>query len=900
MHLTASAERATRENRQEQYLHVLAESSRILVSSLDLGETLGRVATLVVPSIADWCSIDVFKEGVIRNVAVHHVDPAKVELARRLQREYPPDLEATTGVAAVIRSGRAECYPEITEDVLDRAGVTGERRDLVRALGLRSAIVAPLRARGETLGALTLVSTAADRRYDDLDVGFAEDFAQRVAMAVDNARLHAEQADALAAADEARLQLERLQRVTEALSEAVTRTDVARALVREGLVALRAQAGAVYEVAAAGELEALESAGEPEPNDIALSGTSDTSALLEAVRTRQPVVTAADALGAADPSWSPGGGRDAVTLTVPLLSTDEPIGALHMAFRPPRGLDDRDLSLARTLARHCTQALERARLYEAESHARERAERLTARLRRLQTVVDATFLGGSLEHLIHELIERLREALGSDTVSLLTVDEEDALVVRDAVGFDGPIETRVAFGAGFAGRIAETQTSLVVPDVSKITLVSRYHHAAGIVSLAGEPLTVDGRTIGVLEVGSRTPREFDREDLVLLRLVANRAAVVIERARIHEREHEIAEILQRSLLPERLPDIEGIESTARYVAGSVGVTVGGDWYDVFELADGSVGIVVGDVVGHGVRAATAMSRLRNALRAYASEGFRPADTLARLNRLACESGDEIFATVVYALVTPSRTHLCLSSAGHPPPLLRQPDGDVRLLEGGRSLPIGATRDTEYPQLELTVAPGSDLVLYTDGLVERRGESIDVGIARLMDLVGRADGPIDRLADQVISALETASHTDDVALVAIRLERVTSPRLTLRLPVELAALAPMRSSLRTWLERHGAAADEVFDILVAVNEACSNAMEHPLARRDPEVALEAEVVEGQVSIVIRDGGRWRAARPGGDRGRGLDLMRTLVEGVEVTPSSEGTSVRLQRRLRSASE
>ena len=570
---------------------------------------------------------------------------------------------------------------------------------------------------------------------------------------------------------------------------------------------------------------------------------------------------------------------------------------MHIAFRNPRTFEPEDLAFAQTLARQCAQALERARLYEDELQAREQAERLAGRLRRLQTVVDATFASGSLGELLEQLLTRLRDAVESDTATILILDEkEQVLVTRESIGFADRVASRVPVGEGFAGQIAATQRQLVVPDLSRIETVGAQLRGSGVVSIAGVPLVADGRTIGVVHVGMRTPREFDREDVLLLRLVAQRAAVAIDRAQVHEREHRIAEILQRSLLPERLPAIEGVEAAARYVPGTVGVAVGGDWYDVFELADGSIGIVVGDVVGHGVRAAATMGRLRNVLRAYALEGLGPADVLTRLNRLACEGGDDVFATVVFVLLAPNRSRLRMASAGHPPPVLRLTDGSVLLLDGGRSLPLGATPGTGYVEAEMRIEPGSSIVLYTDGLIERRGESIDVGIARLLALVERSTTPVDELADRIVEELDFADHTDDVALVAVRLEPVSIPRLSLRFPADAEELAPVRNTLRSWLESHGAADDEIFDIVVAVNEACSNAIEHPVERDGPDVGLEAEVLDGSVSIDIRDHGRWRPAGPRNDRGRGLEFMRALMENVDVARSPDGTHVRLRRQLR----
>jgi len=317
---------------------------------------------------------------------------------------------------------------------------------------------------------------------------------------------------------------------------------------------------------------------------------------------------------------------------------------------------------------------------------------------------------------------------------------------------------------------------------------------------------------------------------------------------------------------------------------------------VFELEDGSIGIAVGDVVGHGVRAAATMGRLRHVLRAYAAEGFGPAEALTRLNRLAGQGNEETFATVVYAQVAPTRARLRIASAGHPPVLARGADGTVRELTGGRGLPIGAVAEASYTEVELDVEPDSTLVLYTDGLVERRSESIDAGIERLRRLLEDEDLSLDELADRIVERLESGDHTDDVALLAVQLEPVRAPRLSIQFPAEPKALAPMRSSLRSWLASNGAGEDEIFDILVAVNEACSNAVEHPVGRTGPEVSLDAEVAEGELTIAIRDRGAWRPAGPRGDRGRGLDFMGALMENVEVEPSAGGTTVRLTRRLR----
>lgn len=893
--------------RREREQQFLADGSAILSSSLDYEATLTRVARLAVPALADWCTVDLVTDGdAIENVAVAHVDPEKVELARRLRMEYPPEPDAATGVPAVIRSGRSALYAEITNDVLAAATVDERQIEIARELGLRSAITAPMTAGGRTFGAITFVNAESDRRYTDADLALLEEIARRAAVAVDNARLYKEQAYALNQAEDAWAQISRLQAVTAALSEAITSSEVAEVIVREGLVAFRAQAAAVVRLGSGGtELEVLASTGFP---DSVRSGWSAYSAdvecpTAEAIRTRRVVaIESSEQLAERWPHLADLQAQTGMSanITAPLLVEDKAVGVLQMSFRDARQFDDSVQALLATLARQCAQALERARLYEAEGAARAHAERLTNRMRRLQLVVDAALGSGSVDDLLHGLLERLRDAVGSDTATILVLDESgEVLRERASLGFDKLVESRVPLGQGFAGRIAATQLPAVVADISQVDVVNPNLRDSGVVSLAGVPLLVDGRTIGVLHVGTRGSHGFEREDLLLLRLAASRVAAALERAQAHEREHRIAETLQRSLLPSALPAMAGIEAAARYVPATSGVTVGGDWYDSFTLEDGSIGIAVGDVVGHGVVAAATMGRLRDVLRAYATDGLGPAETLARLNRMSCREGEDVFATLVYGVVSPSRDCLRMASAGHPPPLLRGPDGTVTRLEGGRSLPIGASADAVYQEAAVAIEAGSLLLFYTDGLVERRSESIDTGIDRLAAHIADSSAPVADVADSIIGTLADADHTDDVVLVAVAVEEARLPRFTKELPREPRSLAPMRAELRAWLESMGAEDDEIFDILVAVNEACSNAIEHPLLGPDADehlVVLEGEVMRGEVSIAVRNPGAWKPAAQRKNRGRGLELMETLMEGVEVTRLPDETTVRMHRRLR----
>ncbi len=283
-------------------------------------------------------------------------------------------------------------------------------------------------------------------------------------------------------------------------------------------------------------------------------------------------------------------------------------------------------------------------------------------------------------------------------------------------------------GRGIAGTIAETGQAVRIDDVVAAEPVSDYLRRFG-GSLLGVPLRADGRVMGVLHVTSDRRAAFEDRDLRLLALAGDRFALALERMSLYEREHETAVTLQRSVLPERMPEIDGLRLAARYVPGSTGVRVGGDWYDAIELGAGRVGIVVGDVVGKGVLAAAAMAQLRNALRVYAMDGLKPTTVLAKLNRLADTTGPS-FATVLYAIVDTTTQTCRYASAGHPPPLLVRADGSAEYLEGGRSIPIGVHADVQYSQDVVQLEPGDAIVLYTDGLVERRGSTLDEGLEQL--------------------------------------------------------------------------------------------------------------------------------------------------------------------------
>jgi serine phosphatase RsbU (regulator of sigma subunit) len=250
---------------------------------------------------------------------------------------------------------------------------------------------------------------------------------------------------------------------------------------------------------------------------------------------------------------------------------------------------------------------------------------------------------------------------------------------------------------------------------------------------------------------------------------AERAALGIRRAQLHEREHQVAVELQRGLLPKQLPAMAGLELAAHYEAA--GAEVGGDWYDAFALPGGRLGVVLGDVAGRGVPAASSMGQLRSVTRAFAlaDDGFlTPGEMLTRLNRHQLALGQTELFTVVYAIIDPGEGTISWSTAGHPPPLVRTAEGWATYLEGGEGL-MGI-EDIVYRDLRAPLAAESIVIFYTDGLIERRGESLDVGLERLADAFGSGPEVPAELCEYVIEQMRPAGRElhDDVTALLVKL------------------------------------------------------------------------------------------------------------------------------------
>lgn len=383
--------------------------------------------------------------------------------------------------------------------------------------------------------------------------------------------------------------------------------------------------------------------------------------------------------------------------------------------------------------------------------------------------------------------------------------------------------------------------------------------------------------------------------LLGLTLLLNRLGRAI--AAMAARERGVAETLQHSLLPEALPHLPGVRLAARYLPGGAGTQVGGDWYDVIPLRTGAVALVMGDVAGHDLRAASVMGQLRNALRAYIAEGLAPGEAMVRLNRLCLEQAPDEMATCLYAVLDPVAATLDVANAGHYAPIVVDEAGWAQPLEQPVCPPVGAVREANYVTVRHRLAPGSTLALFTDGLVERRGLPVTEGLLRLERLLGTPAADLDALCDGVIDGLiGTDAPADDVALLVVRPSASLGSQLRVDWPAEPACLVELRRTLERWLTEAGADEFERYDMVVACSEAATNAIEHAYGPGDArfEVECSVEPQERLVTIVVRDRGQWRSAR-GRDRGRGLQLVEGLMDQVAVVRSDSGTEVRMSRKL-----
>jgi anti-sigma regulatory factor (Ser/Thr protein kinase)/putative methionine-R-sulfoxide reductase with GAF domain len=511
------------------------------------------------------------------------------------------------------------------------------------------------------------------------------------------------------------------------------------------------------------------------------------------------------------------------------------------------------------------------------------------KLRRVQSVTDTALANLNVEDLLNELLIRVSEALQSDTAAILLLDEDRAeLVARAAKGIEEEVEqgVRIPLGKGFAGRIASEGRPVILDEVDHSNVLNPILREKGIRSLLGVPLIVQGRLIGVLHVGTLTPRKFGDEDIELLRLVADRVALAIH-VGLYERERLVTRSLQRTFLPQSLPDVRGVQFYAAYIPAA-GSGVGGDWYDVFVLPDGRVVLVVGDVVGKGLHAASVMGRLRNTVRAYAVAGFPPAEVVDGVQASMEALDPEEMATLLYAVLDPDARELTIVNAGHPPPLLMVPGSEPAFLETQRRPPLGARVGRSASAHSVRLEPGSTVLLYTDGLVELRTEPLEDRL-ELLRVTAATVADLNELAPTLLATL-AADPLDDIALLAFHLSSVVAHVCRITVPADADQLSRIRAKVRNYLSELGLPPTLQHEVVVSIGEATANAVEHAYGVGAGQVDVSLSLEGDELIASVRDQGRWRNTQEGG-RGRGLPIMQNLASSMDVHRSESGTEVRL---------
>lgn len=567
-------------------------------------------------------------------------------------------------------------------------------------------------------------------------------------------------------------------------------------------------------------------------------------------------------------------------LIAPLVINGRLLGSLALGSTARTGrLDPSDLALAEELGRRLAGVVH--------------AQQLTVRERQLQTVTAALASASTSASAAAALSDGMQEILGAARVSVYAVGDGARVVRLVHQGGDPlPVFTDLPVlraNTPPAIRAATRGEAVWVPDRQAWR---RWADGApdGIEAAAALPLVSGGTTIGVVTAGFTTTRTFPSDEREFATTVVAQAAQAFERAALADQRWHTAQTLQRALLPAELPILDGLALAARYVPAVRDTQAGGDWYDVLALTGGRVALAVGDVVGHGPAAAAVMGQLRSVLSSHLLNGHGPATALERLDHFARRIPGALGSTAACLVLDTTTGEVRWAAAGHLPPLIVDASGAHYPL-GGEGTLLGLAERPPYREARTAVAPGSTVVLYTDGLVERRGEVVDDGLDRLAAVAGRNShrGP-DALAQALLQqATETTGTSDDIALVAAR---VLPAPLDLRLPARPATLTALRRTVEEWAETAGLAEEVLDDLQLAVGEAATNAVEHAHRDLDPGefTCRVGRTGDGGIAVEIRDFGRWHPPGPDrGHRGRGLTVIDELAGKVRLTSSPSGTTI-----------
>jgi serine/threonine-protein kinase RsbW len=563
------------------------------------------------------------------------------------------------------------------------------------------------------------------------------------------------------------------------------------------------------------------------------------------------------------------------------FSAAQTLGVLAFSFTEERRFTDSELRVVRLLGQQAGQALDRARLYDA---GRRREERLSFLAETIRVLDEQHRLLPRARRLVERTVPAIadwaevRLQIGGPTVLI----EDAGRPAPDAQLLALRVAAVAASGAAFFGNKSGNGSGKGDrggPD------------AFGCVVL---PLTARGRVLGTLALRLAEPWPDPAEQIFLADL-ADRAGLALENARLYEQERQIARTLQGSLLAADLPGGDSRFAVETYYqAAGQDLDVGGDWFDAFLITVDKLAVAVGDVVGRGIEAAATMGQLRSAVRALASASEGPARLLEGLDRFVERVEAARMATVAYAEIDLTTGELTYACAGHLPPLLHEPTGPPEYLMQGRSAPLGSRAgDTKRTEQRIRLTAGSRLLLYTDGLVERRTRPIDQGFEVLArEYARRRDAPLPGLTAGLADTLVGRDHADDVCLICLTLG--TEEHIERSIGADRVQIALLRADLRGWLDAHGVDSTCRDAVLLACSEAVANAIEHGY-RDDPfgMIDMAATVTADAVEVRVSDHGVWPGAMADVSRGRGLQLIRQSMDQV-VFDRGDGTTVTMRRK------
>jgi GAF domain-containing protein/anti-sigma regulatory factor (Ser/Thr protein kinase) len=877
-----SARSATREERRRRVAAETAERMQTMARALTTAADPAQVADAVFAALRDELHVDAATfalldtRGRLRTLRRFGYDP----------KDPVDGVLASLRVEGPVLGENVALFAESLEDL------RRQRPDVLASVNsarFRALAIVPLVVSDHTIGTV-VVHWDVDRELSEPDRGFLFTITGAAAQAVERARLTVTEF----------VNLERnqhLQQLSSALAAATTPGDVAHAAIAGGRRALGAHSAVVRLPASGGhDLSCLASSGHPallSRGIVPMEGGHAGSCF-----TRAKTVVATIEVGEAPgeelnaevvPRVLEELGKPVNIVSEPLVGSMGPLGVLTLAFVAHPELTEPELRFLSTLAGLTAQALERAQVFEHEREALRAAEAGRERLSLLSEVT--RLLSSSLEPttVIRRTMSLVEGRLADSCIvqvpgdaGLVRLDVRAAHSAPSATDSlkDVPFDSNAP--AALAFRTGRTQLAPLLETSEE----AEPREAGTVLSV---PLTANGEVIGVMTFVDGPGRLFEADDVSLATEVASRTGVALSNATRFQREHVVAEVLQRAVLPDSLPAVEGLRFDAEYRAGEAGSYAGGDWYDVFELGPDSVFFSVGDVMGKGAPAAALMGQVRSAIRAYAVSGQSPTEVLSSLDSLFDALVEDRVVTAVVGTITPSTGRVVLSNAGHPPPLVVRADGTSTFCPLQHSLLITAgLSGAPRPRDELVLDHGDSLVMYSDGLIERRGELITKGMERLgtVATVIADSGWPDNAAVTFASMLRSEERTDDVVVLCVNYlgfggERIKpQPVGTTRDGMATLHLEPVVES--TPIARHWVAAhlrDLPSDVsgcaALLTSELVTNAVLHAGTPMGVTLhilpdRIRVDVADGSPSFpAIKEYGRDAAT------GRGLTLFSTLA-------------------------